>query len=367
MNKIIYLDSAASMQKPESVIQAQVDFLQNGYANSGRGICARAVAVDDMVANVRRDVAEFMGTHADNVVFTYGATDGLNRVVQIIGRGARRVAVSDLDHHSARVPWQMRPDTDIVVWPLDDDFNIDVNAAPMADVYVICAMSNVMGVAQDVGALVRAARKKNPDAIIVVDASQYVVHEKINADAWGADFICWSGHKIGADTGVGVMYIKNPDSFMVDKFGGGMVQRVVDEKIYFQDGVARFESGTLPLSQIVGLRHAIEYISHNRPDLELIKYAYDELSKMPGVKMLTPRESTLATFVVSGMHVLDFGAMVGVRDVCLRVGNMCVSWMMNALGVDGAIRISVGPANTMDEMQSAMKIIKTVVEKNANA
>ncbi len=363
MNNIIYLDSAASMQKPESVIQAQVDFLQNRYANAGRGICARAAGVDEMVMDVRRRVAEFMGAMPNQIVFTSGATDGLNRLVHIIGGGARRVAVSNLDHHSARAPWQMRGDTDIVIWPLDNKFNIDVNSVPCADVYIITAMSNVLGVAQDVPALVRAARAKNPNARVIVDAAQYVVHDKIDAAAWGADFICWSGHKIGGDTGVGVLYIKNPDSFLPDKFGGGMINRVLDDgEIVFNPSPELWEAGTLPLTQIAGLGVAIDCIEGARPDLDLIKYMYDELGKMRGARILTERDAALLTFVVDGVHVLDFGALIGARGVCLRVGNMCASWTMRALGLGGAIRISVGPQNTMEQARRVIEIIQEMVK-----
>ena len=212
MNKIIYLDAAATYQKPESVINAQADFLRKSYANSGRGICARAAYVDDMVAAARQRVAHFMGAHENQIVFTSGTTGAMNMVARMLGLGPDKiVAVSDLDHHSARLPFeQSRAKT--IVMPLDADFNIDTNQVPYADVMIITAMSNVLGRAQNVAEIVRRARDKNPNVIVVVDAAQYVVHDKINVGKWGADFVVWSAHKIGADTGLGVMYIKNPPS-----------------------------------------------------------------------------------------------------------------------------------------------------------
>ncbi len=362
MNEIIYLDAAATMQKPGSVIGAQVDFLQSHYANAGRGICARASYVDQMVSDARRRVAVFMGADAEQIVFTAGATDGLNRVVHLIGDKSLRVAVSDLDHHSARLPWVMNKAADIVVWPLDDDFNLDVARVPAADVYVMTAMSNVMGRAQDVAGLVVAARRQNPDAIIIVDAAQYIAHEKINAAAWDADFICWSGHKIGADTGVGIMYIKNPSRWNTDKFGGGMVQYISADKMVFNNAPDVFEAGTLPLTQIAGLSAAIDFLETKRPDLDLIKYMYDELSDVARVKILTQRDATLLTFVVDGMHPIDVGALIGARGVCVRAGNMCASWMMRALGIDGAVRISVGAQSTRDDAVQAIDIIKGIVK-----
>ena len=378
MNKIIYLDAAASALKHESVIRAEVDFLQNGYANAGRGICARAAAVDDMIARAREDVARFINARPDQIVFTSGTTDGMNRIVHIIndracgaGMKNKTVMVSDLDHHSARLPFELLYDSDmckIVLCPMDEKYNLMCSDLPRADVFVITAMSNVMGAPQDVAGLVAAARKKNPDVITVVDAAQYVVHNEIDVQKWDCDFMCFSAHKIGADTGLGIMYIKNPERWVSpDKFGGGMISKITgsaaEHQVLFQweNAPAKFEAGTLPLTQIIGLPAAIDYWSANRPDLDLIKYLYDRLSGNPRIKVITPRDSALFTFYVPGMHMLDFGALVGARGLCLRVGNMCASWIHKVLDVGGTARVSVGPWNTIDDVQQAADIIETVV------
>ncbi len=371
MNKIIYLDAAASSLKPDAVISAEHDFLQNKYANAGRGVCARAAGVDHMVAAGRRRVAEFINAaHPAQVIFTSGTTDSMNRIVAIlsaanIGGTCPVVAVSDLDHHSARLPWmalEMRGAAKLVVWPLDQDFNYDISRAPAADVLVITAMSNVMGVAQDVSAIIRRARAINPDVITVVDAAQYVVHDKIDVTQWDADFVCFSAHKIGADTGLGIMYIKNPENFPADKFGGGMVSRVDENDIILNPAPEKFEAGTLPLTQIAGLAPAIDYLVEHRPDTNLIKYLYDQLSDMPRIRILTTRDAAILSFVVHDMHVLDFGTLMGARGVCMRVGNMCATWIHKALGISGSIRISVGPWNTMEEMAEVARMIKDLVK-----
>ncbi len=363
MNKIIYLDSAATMQKPNAVIAQEVEFLKRHYANAGRGVCVRSAVVDDMVANARAHVANFIGVRAEQIVFTSGATDGLNRVVHLIGGASRRVALSALDHNSASVPWLMRENTDIVWWPMTADMNLDLQSVPDADVYVITAMSNVFGVAQNVAELVCKIRAKNGGAKIVVDASQYVVHEKIDAVKWDADFICFSGHKIGADTGVGILYIKNPDDLAPDKFGGGMVRQIDNNmNVSFFDGAQKFEAGTLPLTQIAGMTPAIDWIDANRPDTDLIRFAWDALADMRGIKILTARDATLLSFVPRDMHVLDFGAMMGARGVCLRVGNMCAPLACRIAGVDGCARISVGPQNTIRDIEFAIDAIKDVVK-----
>ena len=362
MNKIIYLDAAATYQKPESVIQTEFDFLRNHYANAGRGVCARASYVDDMVLRVRRRVAEFMGAGENQIVFTSGTTGAMNMIARMLDLCVDKiVAVSDLDHHSARLPFE-ETSAKMIVMPLDADFNIDINQIPYADVMVITAMSNVFGVVQNVAEIVERAREKNPNVIVIVDAAQYVVHEKINVANWGADFVVWSAHKIGADTGLGIMYVKNPDDYNPVNFGGGMVSRVMGDGLLLMQGPEKYEAGTLPLTQISGLAVAIDEIEANRPNLDLIKYMYDELSIVPRVKILTPRDATILTFVVDGMHVLDFGAMMGAHNICVRVGNMCATWIHNLLGVPGSIRMSVGAYNTMDDVKYAVQIIKGVIK-----
>lgn len=371
MNDVVYFDAAASFLKPESVIDIQADFLRHRYANAGRGVCARAGAVDDMVAQSRRRVADFINADSAQIVFTSNATDGLNRATNIIlaqyGHDyLPTVAVSDLDHHSARLPWvemlargKIRK---IVKCELDADFNIGIKSVPDSDVLVITAMSNVLGLAQDVAAIIRAARRKNPNVITVVDASQYVVHKKIDVKKWDCDFLVFSGHKIGADTGVGILYICDPDKYFPDRFGGGMVLRVDDNMTIWNNAPDKFEAGTLPLTQICGISVAINELESHRPNLDLIKYMYDGLKKNSRIKILSSRDAAVLTFVVDGMHPLDFGTYAGANGICLRVGNMCASWICHALGVDGAVRVSIGPWNTKSDADKFLSVVEKIVK-----
>lgn len=388
MNKIIYLDAAASALKPQSVISTEVDFLQNSYANSGRGVCARSAAVDDMVARSRQRVADFINADPTQVIFTSGATDGLNRIVNILSSqpwysSSSVFAVSDLDHHSARLPWEallhIGKIRHMQVCELDDNYDIKIDAIPKTDFLIITAMSNVLGRAQDVEKIIATARSKNPNVVTIVDASQYVVHNKIDVKKWDCDFLVFSGHKIGADTGIGVLYIRDTNKYFPEKFGGGMVVSVADMArakesrggwIYQNcescwvtaDAPDKWEAGTLPLTQIAGLYVAINELEKNRPDLNLIKYAYDELSKIEKIKIISSRDSAILSFVVDGMHPLDIGAMLGANNICVRVGNMCAAWIHRAMGIMGSVRISVGAWNTMDEIQQAIDVIKKIVK-----
>ena len=370
MKKFVYMDAAASWLKPQSVIEMEADFLRDSYANAGRGICARAGFVDGLIDNARNIVANFIGADRENIVWTSGTTDAFNRIVNILKNTFQdksvSIAVSDLDHHSARLPFEMLAKgygCETIVMPLDNKCNIDINNMPLADVYVITAMSNVMGVAQDVAQIICSIRKLNPKAITIVDAAQFVVHNKIDVKKFDCDFLAFSGHKIGSDTGIGVLYIKNPDIWNVDKFGGGMVNRIIDtDNIILNKSPEKYEAGTLPLTQIIGLPYAIDYCKSWNGGSDLIHYMYDELSKIENIKLLTSRDSCMISFVVKNMHALDFGAFIGVHDICIRVGNMCASWIHKHLNIDGSIRISVGPWNTMDDAKYVVEVIKDILK-----
>ena len=370
MKKFVYMDAAASWLKPLSLIEVEADFLRNSYANAGRGVCARAGHVDALIDEARAVVADFIGADKENIVFTSGTTDSFNRIVNILKNTYANkdltIAVSDLDHHSARLPFEMWAKSGgckTVLVPLDKDFNIDVNNIPTADVYVITAMSNVMGIAQDVESIIKTIRKLNSKAITVVDAAQFVAHNKIDVKKFDCDFLCFSGHKIGSDTGIGVMYMKKPDYFAPDKFGGGMINRIIDDnKIVLNEAPEKFEAGTLPITQIIGLGEAIKKFSIRDESRLIMNYIYDELSKIDRIKIFTSRDSCLISFTVDNMHVIDFGVMLGTHDICVRVGNMCASWIHKKLNVDGSVRISVGPWNTMDDAKYVVDVIKGIVK-----
>jgi cysteine desulfurase/selenocysteine lyase len=300
-----------------------------------------------MVSVARSAAAQFINASVDSIIFTSGTTDGMNRVADMLAP-ASVVAVSDLDHHSARLPFAEKHETIII--PLDSEFNIDVIGIEKSDAIVITAMSNVLGMPQDVKKIIAAARAKNPNVIAIVDAAQYAAHLPIDVKDWDCDALMFSGHKIGADTGLGIMYLKNPDMWRTTKFGGGM---------FMATGPARFEAGTLPLTQIAGLVPAIKELRDGGP---IIKYLHGELSKLERVKIITKPNAALLSFTVDGMHALDFGAMMGAHGICLRVGNMCASWLHELMGLPGTIRISAGFWNTMDEAIQVTEAIKKITK-----
>ncbi len=366
----IYMDAAASALKPESVISAEEYFIKNSYANSGRGICSRASAVDEMVAKTREEIANFINSRFESVVFTNGSTDGLNRLAAMLARDVLTpdsvVIVSDLDHNAARLPFEdlaNRGKCKLWVCPLDKDLNIDAEAlrerCAKGDVsaVVITAMSNVLGEPQNIKELCIAAGK----AITIVDAAQYVAHLPIDVTDWGVDALVFSGHKIGANTGLGILYLKDINRWTSDRLGGGIVSKVNGHSWDFINGPEKFEAGTLPLTQIAGLVPAKNYLL-NHYDNKITEYLYDELAKIPRIKIISKRNSFLVTFVIEGMHVLDFGTLAGAYGICMRVGVMCAPWLHDLLGENGTIRLSLGPWNTIAEVDQVIEIFKKIIK-----
>jgi selenocysteine lyase/cysteine desulfurase len=291
-----------------------------------------------MVAENRAAAANFIGASDPNqIVWTSGATDGLNRIARIMA--GKTVIVSDLDHHSARLPFEKHCKTILAPLTKNLDYDWDKIKGIKADAIVVTAMSNVLGVAQNFS---RAG------LITIADASQYVVYEKIDVLKTGVDFLVFSGHKIGADTGLGVLYQKTPPEPV--NFGGGM---------YRATGAARFEAGTLPLTQIAGFGAAISELKRT----DLMKKLRGGLEKIPRIKFISPPGSHIASFIVDGMHHLDFGAMMAANDVCMRVGNMCASWLHDLLGIPGSCRLSLGSWNTEAEVERVIEIINVICDK----
>ncbi|MDR0967565.1 MAG: aminotransferase class V-fold PLP-dependent enzyme [Rickettsiales bacterium] len=341
-NKIIYIDSAASALKSESVIAAQTEFLRDGYANAGRGVCSRANAVDNALEAARASVANFIGAKAHQIIFTSGATDGLNRLANMLPPDSV-VAVSDIDHHSARLPFAKKCKT--ILCELDDNF--DYKNLPECDAAVITAMSNVLGSENRI--------PRDPNKIIIVDAAALAPHKQIDVKKMGCDALVFSAHKIGADTGLGVLYLREPDKWISDRVGGGQFNGM---------GPAAFEAGTLPLTQIMGLPAALK---ENTDEMrkyvqDLTNVLYQELEQMPRIKLISSRGSSIISFYVDGMNVFDVGALLGANGVCVRVGNMCASFLHQRLGISGSVRLSLGAWNTIDEVKIVVQIIKKILQ-----
>ena len=371
MKNSIYMDAAASSLKYNSVIKKQFEFLKNKYANSGRGICKRSIEVDNSIFNIRERVARFLKANSNQIVFTSGATDGLNRIVRILDRSnciydSSNIFVSDLDHHSARLPWHILANEkkiNISLFNLDINLNISTDNISKIDIAVITAMSNVIGNKQDVKNIIKKIKKINPNVITIVDACQYVIHCPIDVNDWDCDFLCFSDHKIGSDTGVGILYIKDPMRWNLDKFGGGMIRSIRDSSVNFMEDISRYEAGTLPLTQIIGLGEAIKELNFDSKILDYNRYIFNSLKDIQKIKFLSNDDSYILSFIIDDINCLDFGTYLSSYNICIRVGNMCASWLHKYLNCEsGSIRISLGFWNTKDEVEYVVDIIRKILK-----
>lgn len=349
----IYADAAASALKPDAVIRAEGDFMAKGYANAGRGVCARATAVDEMVAIARQKTARFIGADtAQQVIFTSGATSGLNRVANMLKLTPDDVViVSDLDHHSARLPFMMSG-AKIEVCPLDKNLKMDSDWLGMrcakGDVraVVITAMSNVIGAPQDVAGLVADAH----GAFVIIDAAQYVAHSKIDVKTWGADAVVFSAHKIYAGTGLGVMYLKDPNSLQSDQIGGGSIAWVDGDVVELAASPEKFEAGTLPFVQIAGLGAALDFIENS--DLNYPSVLAKRLSEKikDKVEIISSPNAPMVSFYSAKHHALDIGAALGAKGICVRAGTQCASWIHKKLNIPASVRVSFGLWNDEEDV-----------------
>ncbi|MDR2685948.1 MAG: aminotransferase class V-fold PLP-dependent enzyme [Rickettsiales bacterium] len=355
----IYADSAASALKPEVVIAAELDFIRNHYANAGRGICRRAEASDAVVARARAATAEFMGAAgADNIIFTHGASEGLNRVANMLNLSPDDVVIaSDLDHHSARLPFMMRARVEPCA--LDKDFNLDAEwlraRCARGDVraVVITAMSNVLGMPQDVKKLVVAAQ----GAFTLVDAAQYAAHSDIDVADWGADAVAFSAHKVYGGTGLGVLYLKNPSALKSDMIGGGSIAWVDGDKWEPAASAARFEAGTLPLVQLAGWPIAMEYAKKNSVH-NLTERLRAGLAEIPNVRIISPNGAALTTIYHEKTHALDLGSRLGAKGICCRAGTMCASWIHKKLALPATLRFSLGAWNDDADVDAILEALQ---------
>ena len=368
---LVYLDNAATSQRPRSVVDAEAEFCLRANANVHRGVHTLSQQATEAFDRVRDQVRAFLNAdQASEVVFTSGTTAGLNLVAQSYGRQVLRpgdqVVLSEMEHHSNIVPWQLVAESTgakIVVIPVSDTGELDLTAAaslvgPRARIVSIAHVSNVLGTVNPVRQVADLAHRVG--AVLVVDGAQAVPHLKVDVRALAADFYVASGHKMYGPTGVGVLFGRQAllDAMPPWQGGGGMIQSVTFEQTTFAPAPSRFEAGTPPVSQVIGLGAAIEYLSGMEWDAAesheamLLDYATERILGVPGARLIgTARDKvSVLSFVLEGIHPHDVGTVLDLRGVAVRAGHHCAQPLMRRFGVHGTVRASFAFYNTRDEV-----------------
>ncbi|HEY7468971.1 MAG TPA: SufS family cysteine desulfurase [Acidimicrobiia bacterium] len=374
-NGVHFLDSGASSQKPVPVLEAMDRFARTSYANVHRGAYKLSVAATDAYEAARQRVARFIGARDEReVVFTRGATTSLNTVAFGWGlehlRPGDRIMSTEIEHHANLVPWQMvakRTGAVLDHIPMTDDFRLDLEAyrrklGPDVKVVAVTGMSNVLGTMPPVRLIADLAHEHG--ARVVVDAAQLVPHSAVSVVDLGADFVAFSSHKMLGPTGIGVLWGSMDALEETEPFEGGgeMISDVTLFEATWADIPHRFEAGTPPIIEAVGLHAAIDYLDSIgmeqvlQHDRELTEIALNRLGDVPGIHIQGPPDLEDRGGVVSmsmdGVHAHDLATILDEEGVAVRAGHHCAKPLMRRLGVNATARASFYVYNTEDDIDA---------------
>jgi cysteine desulfurase/selenocysteine lyase len=367
---IVYLDSAATSQKPAQVLHAMQRFYEEHNANVHRGVYRLAEEADAALEGAREAVRRFVGARdRSEIVFTRGTTESINLVAQ--GWAARRlhpgdeIVVSDVEHHANLLPWQRAAGTSGASLRVVSD--VVAAVGPRTRVVAFSLVSNVLGTELPAAAIVAAARAAG--AAVLIDAAQAVPHQRIDVGALGADFVAFSAHKMLGPTGIGVLWGRSARLQETEPLllGGGMVREVFADRATFLDPPAKFEAGTLPVAEAVGLRAAIEYLEALGMDAveeharERVSALESRLRGVRGVTVYEPgvRRVAALSFNLAGVHPHDLASFLDRRDICVRAGHHCAQPLMRRLAVAGTVRASVQVYTTAQDVDALGNAIES--------
>ncbi len=379
-NKITYLDSGATTQKPIQVIKAVEEFYQKYNANPHRGAYSLSVEATEQYENTRTKIAKFINAkHREEIIFSKNATESLNLIAYSYGldnlKKDDEVVISIMEHHSNLVPWQKmtkQTGSKLNYMYINENFEltdeeIESKITDRTKIVGITHVSNVLGTINNVKKIIKYAHKKG--AVVIVDASQSIPHMKIDVQDLDADFLVFSGHKMLAPLGIGVLYGKKELLNKMNPFlmGGDMIEYVYEQETTFAPLPNKFEAGTQNVEGVIGLGAAIEYIENlgydkiQELEKEVVSYARQELSKLDYLTLyLTPNEekhSSVISFNINGVHPHDVASILDSEGVCVRSGNHCAQPLMRFLGIDSTCRASFYFYNTKEDVDRLVKAL----------
>lgn len=378
---LVYLDNAATTQKPRQVVEAITDEYYNVNANVHRGVHYLSQQATDLHEEAREKVRKFINAKSTSeIIFTRGTTESLNLVVssfcdEFMQEGDE-VIVSVMEHHSNIVPWQLqaaRKGISIRVIPMNDkgELLLDEYEKLFTDrtkIVSVTHVSNLLGTVNPVEKMIRIAHEHGVP--VMVDGAQSTPHFAVDVQAMDCDFFAFSGHKMYGPTGIGVLYGKEDwlDRLPPYQGGGEMIESVSFEKTVFEHLPFKFEAGTPDYVATHGLAKAIDYISAlgmdniQRHEQELTRYAMQRLSEVEGIRLFgtAERKDAVVSFLVGDIHHLDMGTLLDRLGIAVRTGHHCAQPLMIRLGIQGAVRASFALYNTKEEIDTLVEGIKRV-------
>ncbi len=375
---LVFLDTAASAQKPAAVIDEVSEFYRTDYANIHRGVYRLSARSTERYEAARETVRRFLNAaDAREIVFVRNATEAINLVAYSWGltnlRAGDEVLVTELEHHANIVPWQLireRTGLKLVAAPIDATGGLDMGAferllSPRTRLVAVTQIANATGAVVPVEGIVRLAHAQG--AKVLIDGCQAAPRLPIDVQGLGCDFYVFSGHKTYGPTGIGVLWARREILEAMPPFqgGGDMILNVTFEKTIFQEPPARFEAGTPDISGAIGLARALEYIeSLGRPaiaahEAELTGYGVDRLSRMPGVRVIGAGQHRfgIVSFDVEGVHPHDLAQVLDQHGVAVRAGHHCAQPLLEKLGLAATTRASFGVYNEESDIDALVRAI----------
>ncbi len=380
---LVYLDSAATSLKPESVLSAEREYEESYSANIGRGLYPLAEQATLAFETSRKKVASFIQASPNEIIFTSGTTGSINLAAQLLSASIQEgdnIVVTELEHHSNFLPWKELARTKNIefrIAPATNEGLIDIEGLlALIDehtrILAFTAISNVTGGINSIADIIHLAKEKNHHIITLVDAAQTVGHIAIDAWAWDADFIAFSGHKAYGPTGIGVLYGKREilETLPPVTFGGGMVIDSCSPLSEYREIPYRFEAGTPNISGAIGLGAAIDFIDSigleniREHDRQITTTARKQLEDSFGknIRILGPKDSmkrsALISFTIKDIHPHDLAEILGEKNICIRAGEHCASPLHRALGLPATARVSFGIYTTEEDIDQLIEEVK---------
>lgn len=379
---LIYLDNAATSQKPKRVIEKLVQYYEQDNANIHRGIHTLAERATKAYEATREVAHKFLGSEfAEEIIFTRGVTESINLVAASYGKafihGGDEIIISEMEHHSNIVPWQILCEdkkAKLKIIPINEKGELELEVfkkllSERTKIVAVNHASNSLGTINPIQEIIRLAHAVN--AVVLIDGAQAAAHLPIDVKALDADFYCISSHKMYGPTGVGVLYGKKA---LLEKMppymgGGEMIKEVTFKKTTYNDLPYKFEAGTPNIADVIAFREAILFIEElgkekiAQYEHELLSYATECIVKIPGVKLVgtAADKVSVLSFIIEGIHHFDIGQMLDTRGIAVRTGHHCTQPLMDRLGIEGTVRASFAVYNTKEEIDALAEGIQRVV------
>ena len=380
---LVYLDSAATTQKPRAVLDALARYYTHGNANIHRGVYVLSEEATAAYDAARAKVQRFLNAATSReIIFTRNSTEGINLVAQSFGRRnvgpGDEIVITHMEHHSNIVPWQLlceQVGARLRVAPIDDSGTLQLDElerliGPRTRLVSVVHLSNSLGTINPVRDIVEMAHRR--DVPVLIDGSQAVYHMPVDVQALGCDFYVFTGHKLYGPTGIGVLYGREALLEQMPPYqgGGDMIRSVTFEKTTYADLPHKFEAGTPHIAGAVGLGAAVDYVQHIGFDAlapheaDLLAYGTAALSEVKGLRLIgtAARKASILAFVMKGAHPHDVGTIVDTEGVAIRTGHHCTQPIMERFGVPATARASVAMYSTRDEIDALVRALHRVRE-----